>query len=189
MMNFITKLKKQKEILAIFEEDFNLINNIEESIKCISTALNKNLPVLIAGNGGSASDALHITGELVGRFLIERKALNVLCLNSNVSVLTAWSNDYSYETCFSRQIEAHGLKGGVFWGISTSGNSKNIVNALKIARKMDVNTISLTGKDGGECKNYSDYLLNIPSKNTPEIQELHILVYHYMCEKIEIETC
>ena len=162
-----------------------LFMDIEKSINLLSSVIEKNLPILVFGNGGSASDALHITGELVGRFLKERKPVNIICLNSNVSVITAWANDYDYNTVFARQIEAHAKKGGVCWGISTSGNSLNVIEAFEIAKKLGMKTISLTGHDGGKLKYLSDFNINVPSKETPRIQEVHLLIYHYICEKIE----
>ena len=122
--------------------------SFEQSIEIITKCLQQQLPLLICGNGGSAADALHISGELVGRFLKERKALNVVCLNANVSVLTAWANDYDYDSAFARQVEAHGRAGGVCWGISTSGNSPNVLQALQKAREMEMKTLALTGEVG-----------------------------------------
>ena len=142
-------------------------------------------PLLIFGNGGSASDALHISGELIGRFLRERKALNVVCLNSNVSVLTALGNDYSFETIFSRQIEAHGIKGGLCFAISTSGNSKNVINAIKTANKLKMTTVCLTGNNGGSLTAICNYSIVAPSSLTPRIQEMHLPLYHYICEEVE----
>lgn len=142
-------------------------------------------PVLVCGNGGSSSDAQHIAGELVGRFLIERPACNVIALSANTSVLTAWSNDYSYESVFSRQVEAHGAADGVLWGISTSGNSRNVIRAMETAHKMGMKTIGMTGAGGGEMAALSDVLLDVPSSITPRIQEMHIVLYHFICEQVE----
>lgn len=158
---------------------------IEQAISYISGALEKSLPILVMGNGGSASDAMHIAGELVGKFLHERRALNVICLNANTSVLTAWANDYEYETVFSRQVEAHGKNGGVCWGLSTSGNSLNVLNAFKGAKEMGMRTIALTGRGGGALSQFTDVLIEAPTIETPRVQEIHILIYHYMCERIE----
>ncbi len=148
-------------------------------------ALKSNKPILICGNGGSASDAMHITGELVGRFLKERKALRAICLSDNPAVLTAWSNDYSYETVFSRQVEAYGDSGAVIIGLSTSGNSANVLKAFEAARAIGMHTIGFTGQGGGKMKPLSDVLLAAPSPSTPLIQQVHICLYHYLCEKIE----
>jgi D-sedoheptulose 7-phosphate isomerase len=156
-----------------------------KAIDIIVAALAAGKPLLVAGNGGSASDAMHITGELVGRFLKERRALNCICLSSNPAVLTAWANDYSYDTVFSRQVEAYGVPGGVVIGISTSGNSKNIVEAFQAARAGGLSTIAMTGAGGGKLAHLSDVLIDVPSTATPLIQQVHICLYHYMCEQIE----
>lgn len=165
--------------------DFAGTNNVEPAIDAICVALAANRPLLVCGNGGSASDAMHIAGELVGRFLKERRALNCICLSSNPSVLTAWSNDYSYETVFSRQVEAYGSAGGVLWGISTSGNSGNVVEAFKVAKQMGMTTIGLTGEGGGRMAEFTDVLIDVPSRSTPMIQQIHICLYHYICEQVE----
>jgi D-sedoheptulose 7-phosphate isomerase len=157
------------------------------ALETITGALRTGKPLLICGNGGSASDAMHITGELVGRFLLERRALNAICLASNPSVLTAWANDYSFETVFSRQVEAYGSPGAVLLGISTSGNSKNVIAAFEQARALDMKTIALTGEGGGRLGALSDYLFAVPSRSTPLIQQAHLCLYHYLCQSIEAE--
>lgn len=158
---------------------------VDAAIDAIVSTLAEDKPLLVCGNGGSASDAMHITGELVGRFLKERRALNCVCLASNPAVLTAWSNDYSFETVFSRQVEAYGKKGGAILGLSTSGNSKNIIEAFKVARGMGMTTIGLTGLAGGKMAECSDILIDVPSSSTPIIQQVQICLYHYICEKVE----
>jgi D-sedoheptulose 7-phosphate isomerase len=163
--------------------DFHL--RVEAAISVISEALKLNLPVLVFGNGGSASDALHISGELVGKFNTERRGLNVICLNANVAVLTAWSNDVSYETVFARQVESHGLTGGIVWGLSTSGNSISVIKGFEMANKLGMTSIAMTGRGGGKCSSQVNILLDVPSKVTPRIQELHLPIYHYMCAEIE----
>lgn len=155
------------------------------AIGILSEALKARRPVLVCGNGGSSSDAMHIAGEMVGRFLRERQACNVIALSANTSVLTAWSNDYAYETVFARQVEAHGQAGGVLWGISTSGNSPNVLRALVTAREMGMKTIGLTGVGGGKMAALCDVLLDVPSGETPRIQEMHIVIYHFICEQVE----
>ncbi len=151
----------------------------------IVAALEKNLPLLICGNGGSAADAEHISGELVGRFLKERRGYPVICLTSNSAFMTAWSNDYDYSSVFERQVEAYGQNGGVLLGISTSGNSLNIVKAFEKAKAMNLQTIAMTGETGGKLAGIVDVLLNVPSTSTPLIQQGHICLYHYICEQIE----
>ena len=179
------QLEEQIRLIQAVAEDSSLLDRIEMAISCLTESLENRLPVLVCGNGGSAADALHISGELVGRFYRERKAMNVICLNSNVTVMTAWANDYEYETNFARQVEAHGLEGGVCWGISTSGNSESVVLALKQAQGLNMQTIGMTGKGGGRVKGVSDLLLDVPSERAPRIQELHQPIYHYICEQVE----
>lgn len=159
---------------------------VDEAIDVTARALSANKAFLVCGNGGSASDAMHITGELVGRFLKERRALKAICLSSNPAVLTAWSNDYGYDTVFSRQVEAFGEPGGVILGLSTSGNSMNVVKAFEEAKKIGMTTIGMTGEGGGKMAPFSDILLDVPSRSTPAIQQIHICLYHYFCEMVEL---
>ncbi len=159
--------------------------SIQEAIALLSHALKVRLPVLVCGNGGSAADAQHIAGEMVGKFLAERKALNVRALSTDTSVITAWANDVSYDTVFSRQVEAYGQPGGVLWAISTSGNSKNVIEAALQAKKQDMKVIGMTGEGGGALANLCDILIAAPSKYTPRIQEMHMMIYHHICEMIE----
>jgi D-sedoheptulose 7-phosphate isomerase len=158
---------------------------IDEAITAITLTLAAGKPMMVCGNGGSATDAMHITGELVGRFLKERKAINCICLSSNAAVLTAWANDYSYDTVFARQVEAYGNSGGVLLGISTSGNSTNVVRAFEAAKVLGVRSIALTGEGGGKLASVCDLLIDVPSRRTPIVQQLHVCIYHYICEQIE----
>jgi D-sedoheptulose 7-phosphate isomerase len=175
-----------------FQSILNQINLDEFQSKCdqavniFCDALGKSLPVLICGNGGSAADAQHIAGELVGKFLMERKAFNVRALTVDTSVITSWANDVDYETIFSRQVEAYGQKNGVLLAISTSGNSKNIINAAIAAKTMGMLVVSMTGMRGGHLSSISDVLIDVPSNSTPRIQEFHVMIYHYICEQIEL---
>jgi D-sedoheptulose 7-phosphate isomerase len=180
------QFEEQIEVIKSVMADDSFAARIDLAISWLSEALDNNLPVLVCGNGGSASDALHISGELVGRFYRERKAMNVICLNSNVTVMTAWANDYDYDSIFARQVEAHGVVGGICWGISTSGNSESIVQALRQAQKMKMKTIGFTGEGGGKLASVADLLIDVPSLNTPRIQELHMPMYHFICEQVEI---
>ncbi|NTU76370.1 MAG: SIS domain-containing protein [Alphaproteobacteria bacterium] len=153
---------------------------------CVA-ALKGGKSVLVCGNGGSASDAMHITGELVGRFLKERKALRCICLADNPATLTAWANDYGYDSIFARQVEAYGEAGGVLIALSTSGNSKNVVQAAEKARHMGLGVLGLTGQGGGELAALCDVLLKASSAFTPHIQEAHLGFYHYLCAAIEAQ--
>jgi D-sedoheptulose 7-phosphate isomerase len=157
------------------------------ALEALTGALRAGKPVLVCGNGGSAADAIHITGEMVGRFLADRQALNVICLSSNTAVLTAWANDHTFDTVFSRQVEAYGQPGAVLIGLSTSGNSPNVVAAFEMARSMNMRTIALTGEGGGNLFSLSDYLFAVPSRCTPLIQQAHVCLYHYLCQMIEQE--
>ena len=185
MIKFNNQISAHINLLKELSDDKDLLKKIEDAILIIDNVIKKNLPILVFGNGGSASDALHITGELVGRFLKERRPIDIICLNSNVSIITAWANDYEYDTIFERQVKAHSKSGGICWGISTSGNSSNVVRAFKTAKELKMTTIGLTGRDGGTLSDFSDILINVPSNSTPRIQELHLPIYHYICEQIE----
>jgi D-sedoheptulose 7-phosphate isomerase len=179
--------KQLRSAAALLESVSNspIIARTDRAVELISNALSEGLPLLVCGNGGSASDAMHITGELVGRYLKERKALNCICLSSNPAVLTAWANDYSYETVFSRQVEAYGRAGGVVLGLSTSGNSANVIKAFETAKSMGMFTIAMTGEGGGKIAAISDVLIDVPSERTPDIQQVHVCLYHYLCEMVE----
>ena len=174
-------------ISAMVERD--LTNEMERAVTAVVEALRQGKALLICGNGGSASDAIHIAGELVGRFLRERKAYNVIALPANAAVLTAWGNDYGFDTVFSRQVEAHGASGAVLLAISTSGNSPSILAAAEQARMMDMKVIGLTGDTGGKLAPLCDILLNVPSTSTPIIQQGHLCLYHHLCAEVEARLC
>ena len=142
--------------------------------------------LLIAGNGGSAADAQHIAAEFVSRFNFDRPGLPALALTTDTSILTAVGNDYGYDQLFRRQIEANGVAGDVFLGISTSGNSPNILQALEAARLKGITTIGLTGQQGGSMRELCDHCLCVPSGDTPRIQEAHILIGHTICGMVEL---
>ena len=158
---------------------------MDRAVAAITAALGAGKPLLVCGNGGSAADAQHIVGEMVGRFLKERRALKAICLSSNPAVLTAWANDYSFETVFSRQVEAYAEPGAVLLGISTSGNSSNVVLALEAAKERGMVTIGLTGEGGGRMAGLCDHLFAVPSRSTPAIQQVHLCLYHYLCAAVE----
>lgn len=162
-----------------------LLNQIETIIKNINDCFNAGGKLIIAGNGGSAADAQHFSAEIIGRYKLERRAYPAITLTANSSVITAWANDYSFDTIFSRQLEGLGKKDDLFFGISTSGNSLNIVEAVKKAKELGVKTICFLGKDGGKLKELADISIVVPSDNTPRIQEVHIMLIHIICEEIE----
>lgn len=167
-----------------FLENEQEIKNVEAIAKLIVKCYQNGGKVLVAGNGGSASDSQHFVAELVGRFLKERRALPAIALTANSSNLTCISNDYSYDDVFSRQVEALGNPGDVFVGITTSGNSKNIAKAMELAKAQGLLTIGFLGKNGGVCKDLSDEYI-CPQGPTARVQEVHILVIHILCELIE----
>ncbi|WP_298494997.1 D-sedoheptulose 7-phosphate isomerase [Helicobacter sp. UBA3407] len=144
--------------------------------------------ILLCGNGGSAADSQHIAAELTGRYKRERKGLCAIALTTDTSALSAIGNDYGYEFVFSRQVEAIARSGDLLLGISTSGNSKNVLNALKVARQIGCKTLGFSGGSGGEMRNLCDILLISPSSDTPRIQEMHILMGHILCDLIEREA-
>jgi D-sedoheptulose 7-phosphate isomerase len=158
---------------------------MDRAVALTADALGAGRPLLVCGNGGSAADAQHIVGELVARFLKERRALKAICLASNPAVLTAWSNDYAYDTVFARQVEAYAEPGGVLMGLSTSGNSRNVVLAMEAARERGMATIGLTGEGGGRMAALCDVLLAVPSRFTPAIQQVHLVLYHCFCAAVE----
>lgn len=184
--------KKIKEIISasisvkqqLLEND-KIIDTISACVTVIVNAFNNGNKVLFCGNGGSAADAQHLAAEFSGRFYIDRDALPAEALHCNTSYLTAVGNDYSYDVIYSRLIKGNGKKGDVLIGLSTSGNSSNIVNAFEMAKEKEMITIGFTGFTGGRMKEIADYLLNVPSTDTPRIQESHILLGHIICELVE----
>jgi D-sedoheptulose 7-phosphate isomerase len=162
-----------------------ILTTIENVVDEIIESLNNGGKILFCGNGGSAADAQHIAAELSGRFYTDRKPLYAEALHVNSSYITAVANDYSYDVIYSRMIEGCGRKGDVLVGISTSGNSKNVIEALKKANEIGMITIGMTGDSGGKMKELCKYLLNVPSNDTPRIQESHILLGHIICQLVE----
>jgi len=165
--------------------DTVLMNKIEEVAEMLVKALRNGHKVLFCGNGGSAADAQHLAAELSGRFYFDRAPLPAEALHCNTSYLTAVANDYGYDEVYARMIKGSGFEGDVLVGLSTSGNSVNILKAFGDARKNKMKTVALTGSTGGKMKEVVDVLLNIPSDDTPRIQESHILVGHIICEIVE----
>jgi len=166
-------------------ESIPLQENIERSVEVITTSFRNGHKVLFCGNGGSAADAQHLAAEFSGRFYTDRDALPAEALHVNTSYLTAVANDYSYDVVYSRLIKGIGLEGDVLVGLSTSGNSANIVRAFETAKEKKMITIGLTGSTGGKMKDLCDILLNVPSTDTPRIQESHILIGHIICQLVE----
>lgn len=165
--------------------DEHLVKLILSLVDEITNAFRHDKKVLFCGNGGSAADAQHLAAELSGRFYFDRKPLFSEALHVNSSFVTAVANDYSYDEVYSRMVEAAGRKGDILIGISTSGNSKNVIHAIETANRLEMITIGMSGETGGKMKPICKYLINIPSDDTPRIQESHILVGHIICELVE----
>ena len=166
-------------------DDSELHARIQQAADIITASLRSGGKIHFCGNGGSAADAQHLAAELSGRFYFDRPPLNAEALHCNTSYLTAVANDYGYDAVFSRLLQGTAKSGDVVVGISTSGNSQNILKAFEMAKEMGVHVIAMTGETGGKMKELADVLLNIPSTDTPRIQESHIMVGHILCELVE----
>lgn len=186
MKNYITtQIIDTQRVISTMLADTKLLSTVESAAKaCISTFKNGG-KILLAGNGGSAADAQHIAGEFVSRFAFDRPGLPSIALTTDTSILTAIGNDYGYESLFARQIQANGNKGDIFIGYSTSGKSPNILRAFEEARAQELTCIGMTGNRGGPMRELSDYLLEVPSANTPKIQEGHLVLGHIICGLVE----
>lgn len=185
----------REAIIKIFEESAEVkvkfarenADKILEVVQLIAQAFREGRKLLIFGNGGSATDASHIAAEFVNRFLMERPPLPAIALNTDVAVLTSISNDYDYSQVFSKQLSALGHEGDVVIGISTSGNSANVIKAVEAAKKNGMKTVILTGGTGGKLANLADYTFTVPSRHTPRIQEAHITLGHTICQLVDEE--
>ena len=183
----------KEQIIASYEakvalqEDEKLIDTIANLAKRCVDGYRDGAKTILAGNGGSAADAQHIAAELVGRYGFDRDSIPSLALTTDTSNLTAIANDYGYEAVFSRQLQGMGCSGDIFIAISTSGNSKNLVNAIDVAKQKGIFSVALCGKDGGEMAKIADMAIVVPSDSTPRIQESHILIGHILCDIIEKE--
>ena len=186
MSNQIKKIISEsiavKQALLLNEE---LITKLDEVSNTLVIAFKNGNKVLFCGNGGSAADAQHLAAEFSGRFYTDRDALPAEALHVNTSYLTAVANDYSYDVVYARLVKGIGKKGDILVGLSTSGNSKNIVEAFKVAKEKEMITVGFTGESGGAIKELSEYFFNVPSTNTPRIQESHIMLGHIICELVE----
>ncbi len=184
-LNYISKylIKSIRTKQNILDDDL-LLANISTVTNLIIDCYQRGNKVILAGNGGSAADSQHIAAEFVSRFYFDRPGLPALALTTDTSMLTAISNDYGYENLFSRQLQAQGVKGDVFIGISTSGNSQNVVRAVDVAKEKAIITVALCG-NAGVLSSLCDYSLAVPSKSTPNIQECHICIGHIICAIVE----
>ena len=185
-MDFIvSQISDTKRLMDDMLSDAILLNTVEEVAEICIQRLKQGNKILLAGNGGSAADAQHIAGEFVSRFLFDRPGLPAIALTTDTSVLTAIGNDYGYEKLFARQIQALAQPGDIFFAYSTSGNSPNILKALQEAKAMNVTTVGLTGNRKGAMNAGCDYLLEVPSSETPKIQEGHLVLGHIICGLVE----
>lgn len=186
MEDYIVKIfRESSQLKEIFvNENLSRIVSVVEAVIGVLKAGNK---ILLFGNGGSAADAQHLAAEFVNRFVIERPPLPAIALSTDTSVITSIGNDYDFSEIFSKQIRAIGQAGDIAWGISTSGNSPNVVKALELAKKIGMITIGLTGKDGGKILQMVDYSLHVSSQSVPRIQEVHITLGHVICEMVDFK--
>lgn len=190
MVSEITsQLAAHREVIARVEQE--LTPRIAEMVELMVDTFQRGGKVLVMGNGGSAADAQHFVAEIVGRFKMERRGLPALALSTDTSILTAIGNDYGFDRVFSRQVEALAAPGDLVIGISTSGNSPNVLLALQLARETGCRTVGLLGKDGGSIKDACDLALIVPTNDTPRVQEAHITIIHVVCDLLEktLFTC
>ena len=174
-----------QKVVQLILKDKSFQRKIFDLVNLIKLTISKNNKIMLAGNGGSAADAQHIAAEFIGKLNLKRKALPAIALNTDTSILTSISNDYNFDQIISRQIEGLGKKDDMFIGITTSGKSKNIIRAIKLAKNKNIKVVTLTGKKGINLKKLSDICIVVPSKNTQIIQEIHITVLHIICEMVE----
>jgi D-sedoheptulose 7-phosphate isomerase len=184
-MNLKIAIQESIETKKRLLENKEVMHAIEQAVQLCIAQLKDGNKIYLCGNGGSAADAQHIAAELSGRFYYDRKPLPAEALHVNTSFLTAVANDYDFTQVYSRMVAAFGNSGDVLIGISTSGNSANVLNALETAKKKDMATIGLTGANGGQLNGMSDICVKVPSSNVARIQEAHILIGHILCEEIE----
>jgi D-sedoheptulose 7-phosphate isomerase len=182
----ISEFQNSLAVKQALLDDTALLESVHELGQLLIARYEQGNKLLIAGNGGSAADAQHIAAEFVSRFNFDRPGLPALALTTDTSILTAVGNDYGYEQLFRRQLEANGVEGDVFLAISTSGNSANILEALRACPDKGITSIGLTGQSGGKMRELCDYCISVPSQETPRIQEAHILIGHTMCAMVEM---
>ena len=180
-------IEENIELMSSILHDTIFMSQISQLADIMVKSLRRGGTIFFCGNGGSAADAQHLAAELSGRFYFDRAPLPAEALHCNTSYLTAIANDYGFEYVYERLIRGNGKKGDVLIGLSTSGNSLNITKAFETAKNLDITTIAFTGENGGKLKEIADYILQIPSTDTPRIQEAHILIGHIICELIETE--
>lgn len=179
-------LEESIALQQILLTEKSFLDSFKQAVQALASCLQSGGRLLVAGNGGSAAQAQHLAAEFVGKYdKLERQAHSAIALNVDTSILTAWSNDYHFDQVFARQIEAHGRPGDIFLGITTSGNSKNILEALKAAKERNLTTITFLGKDGGKAKGLADIEFVVPSQSTARIQEIHTILLHALTAEVE----
>ncbi len=181
------QIKNSISVKEAILADIALLKNIQDAAEMVTDAYRRGGKTLLAGNGGSAADAQHIAGEFVSRFYFDRPGIPSIALSTDTSILTAIGNDYGFDRLFERQVQAHAQVGDIFIGITTSGNSENIIRALMACKEKGIKSIILTGKNGGRVSDICDICLKVPSGETPRIQESHILIGHIICCIVEEE--
>ena len=180
-------IKDSLEVTNLISNNLELQEELENIIQKIILTLKNNNKILFFGNGGSAADSQHMSGEFISKFMKDRRSLAAIALTTDTSIITSISNDYGYEYIFSRQIEGIGEKGDIAFAYSTSGNSVNVINGLRKAKQIGLSTIGFSGIKGGDMKKYCDLIINIPSNSVPRIQEGHLLLGHIICQIVEEE--
>lgn len=188
-MNFLIqeKIKEAQKLQLEVLQNKELLDKVAEIASLLIESFKAENQLFLCGNGGSASDAMHLATEFSGRYYLDRKPLNAQALNVNAAELTAVSNDFGYQKVFARILESRAKKNDILWVFSTSGNSPNIVQVLEKAKSLEIKTIAFTGITGGKIMHLADYVVNVPSTDTPRIQEIHILLGHIICEIVEKE--
>jgi D-sedoheptulose 7-phosphate isomerase len=187
MKNYIiSQIQETQRVMSAMVTDEGLLSRVEAAAKACIKAIEQGNKLLLIGNGGSAADAQHIAGEFVSRFAFDRPGLPAIALTTDTSILTAIGNDYGYEKLFARQVQAHAVKGDVLIAYSTSGQSPNIIHALQEAKERGLVCIGMTGNRGGPMTDLCEYYLNVPSDDTPKIQEGHALLGHILCGLVEL---
>lgn len=181
----LSQIEETRRVMTDMAADAKLQATLAQAVQACIVCMRDRHKILLAGNGGSAADAQHIAGEFVSRFAFDRPGLPAVALTTDTSILTAIGNDYGYEKLFERQVQAHGQPGDVFIGYSTSGKSPNVLRALEEAKRLGLVTIGLTGNRGGPMGALCDFLLEVPSSDTPKIQEGHLVLGHILCGLVE----
>lgn len=183
----IEHIRKSISVKEFILSDISLLNDIKEAAMLVTNAYKRGNKTLLAGNGGSAADAQHIAGEFVSRFYFDRPGIPSIALSTDTSIITAIGNDYGFDKLFERQVQAQGISGDIFIGLTTSGNSENIIKALQVCKEKNIQSIILTGETGGKSSEMCDICIKVPSDETPRIQESHILIAHIICCIVEEE--